>query len=351
MDDVHALVMETAARLFGEGLTHHLRAAAEQGELPLGLWQKAEEAGLGLAMVSEAAGGVGLAPSACAAIIRLAGTHAVPLPIAETMLANRLLEASGRQPRDGMLSVAGAIEGGSLSLAREGGGWRLAGTAHRVPYARCVSAIVVLASAEGRDWLAVVEPASCGIAHGENIALEPRDDVSMNLVLRADDISSCSLGPGDLHLLGAGARAVALAGALDRVLELTSAYVSERVQFGRALSKFQAIQQSLAVLATQVAAAGGAANLAAEALDERPDPLMVAAAKIRAGEAAGIAAGIAHQMHGAMGYSHEHSLHFLTKRLWAWREEFGNEIHWSRKLGADVLGRGADGLWPLVTAA
>jgi len=75
----------------------------------------------------------------------------------------------------------------------------------------------------------------------------------------------------------------------------------------------------------------------------------VAIAKLRVGEAAGSGAAIAHQVHGAMGFTYEHSLHHATRRLWAWREEFGNETHWATVLGRMVAARGADALWPLVT--
>ena len=75
----------------------------------------------------------------------------------------------------------------------------------------------------------------------------------------------------------------------------------------------------------------------------------VAIAKIRVGEAAGNGAAIAHQVHGAMGFTYEHSLHQATRRLWSWREEFGNEAHWADRLGHMVAARGADALWPFVT--
>jgi len=76
----------------------------------------------------------------------------------------------------------------------------------------------------------------------------------------------------------------------------------------------------------------------------------VAVAKVRVGEAAGNGAAIAHQVHGAMGFTYEHSLHHSTRRLWAWREEFGNEAVWAARLGRMVAERGADGLWPFITA-
>ncbi|MGH7415530.1 MAG: acyl-CoA dehydrogenase family protein, partial [Candidatus Rokuibacteriota bacterium] len=70
----------------------------------------------------------------------------------------------------------------------------------------------------------------------------------------------------------------------------------------------------------------------------------------RTGEAASLGAGIAHQAHGAIGFTYEHSLHFVTRRLWSWRAEFGAENHWSVALGREVATRGAEALWPHMTS-
>jgi len=126
-------------------------------------------------------------------------------------------------------------------------------------------------------------------------------------------------------------------------------YATERKQFGRPIGNFQAIQHNLAILAGHVAAAGSAAEWAFRAADRGEPAFEVAVAKVRAGEAAGIGAGIAHQAHGAIGFTYEHSLHHATRRLWAWREEFGNETHWATQLGHMVAARGADALWPFIT--
>jgi acyl-CoA dehydrogenase len=114
------------------------------------------------------------------------------------------------------------------------------------------------------------------------------------------------------------------------------------------IAKFQAIQQQLALLAEQAAAASVAVESAAIAVaaDRPSSALAVAAVKIRTGEAAGKVAEIAHQVHGAIGFTHEHR---LTRRLWSWRDEFGNESHWSRELGRAVMAAGADALWPTIT--
>jgi acyl-CoA dehydrogenase len=154
-----------------------------------------------------------------------------------------------------------------------------------------------------------------------------------------------------LHALGAVMRSAQIAGALQCVLETTVQYARERVQFGRPIGRFQAVQQNLAVLAGQTAAATAAAEAAIEAAARDLDSPLVAAAKIRAGEAAGIGAAIAHQMHGAIGFTQEHRLHYFTRRLWSWRDEFGNEAAWARRLGGSVAAAGADRLWRGITAA
>jgi acyl-CoA dehydrogenase len=54
-------------------------------------------------------------------------------------------------------------------------------------------------------------------------------------------------------------------------------------------------------------------------------------------------------VHSAIGFTHEHSLHRLTRRLWSWRDEFGTEGHWSRELGREVMAAGADALWTRIS--
>jgi len=159
------------------------------------------------------------------------------------------------------------------------------------------------------------------------------------------------LDAGALRAMGAVMRSAQMAGALQRILEASVQYAIERVQFGRPIGRFQAVQQNLAVLAGQAAAATAAAEAAIEAAANNLDSIAVAAAKIRAGEAAGIGAAIAHQVHGAIGFTQEHRLHYSTRRLWSWRDEFGNEAYWARQLGGKVAAAGADCLWQNLSAA
>lgn len=147
---------------------------------------------------------------------------------------------------------------------------------------------------------------------------------------------------------GALARALLMAGALDRLLDDCVDHAGTRRQFGRPIGDFQAVQQMLAVLAGEAAAAGISARFACARLG-RPDfDLAVAIAKIRCGQAAGTGMRIAHQVHGAIGFTREHHLHRLTNALRAWRDEFGSEQRWAERLGQAALA--ADGLWPFITA-
>ena len=158
-----------------------------------------------------------------------------------------------------------------------------------------------------------------------------------------------------LMLMGAAVRSVQMAGALKTILSLSVAYANERVAFERKIGKFQAVQQNLARLAGEtaaaLAAAGSAADSIAQAMGSTTRSLLEAAsAKIRCGEAAAEGAGIAHQVYGAIGFTNEHVLHRFTLRLLSWRDDFGNENYWAAALGGMVARRGADRFWPLLAS-
>jgi acyl-CoA dehydrogenase len=221
-----------------------------------------------------------------------------------------------------------------------------------VPWARSAAGIVVLTG----DRVLSLGPAAT-IIHGANLAEEPRDDVMLENV--ALDAGAAATAPAqaaiEFTLRAALGRSLLLAGAANGALAMAVRYAGERVQFGRPIGRQQAIQQQLALAAAEVAAAAassGAAARTAEAagFDDPATGFAVAAAKARCGEAAGQVARIAHQVHGAIGFTREHDLRLVTTRLWAWRDEDGSDAYWNERVGTRVLDAGADGLWPLLTA-
>ena len=351
MDETGALLAATVERLLETHCSPARLLDAERGAWSASLWAALEAAGLTRALLPEAAGGVGLDPGAALALVRAVGRHAAPAPLAETMMAGWLLAGAGLEVPDGVLTIVPSRTGDSLALCPDGAGWRLTGSARRVPWARHAGAAAVLVEAEGKWVAALVPAAGWHVSPGANLALEPRDDLALEARLGADAVAPAGTDPSVLHRLGAVMRCLAIAGALETVLAMTVDYAQQRVQFGRPIGKFQAIQQNLAILAGQTVAAGAAADIAVEAFAAGLPAAPIAAAKARAGEAASLAAGIAHQVHGAIGFTEEHRLHFFTKRLWSWRDEFGNEAEWSLALGRLAAASGAHRLWSDIIAA
>jgi alkylation response protein AidB-like acyl-CoA dehydrogenase len=145
------------------------------------------------------------------------------------------------------------------------------------------------------------------------------------------------------------------AGALGKALALAIDHGNSREQFGRPLAKFQSVQQALAQLACEVAAADVAAFALADRLDRVGGDVAaarfeLAAAKLRTNRAIGAGTAIAHQMHGAIGFTADHPLHRFTTALMRWRSEGGNDAHWARVLGDLVVPLGGAGVWAELTA-
>lgn len=146
-----------------------------------------------------------------------------------------------------------------------------------------------------------------------------------------------------------------MAGAMGHSLALSIEHVNTRQQFGRPLGKFQAVQQSLAVMACEVRAVEAAAAVLAARLDAVGlDPLAadfeIAAAKLRANRAVGVVTSVAHQVHGAIGFTREYDLSRVTIPLMRWRGAHGNDAYWAQILGRQVAGFGGRGLWEALTA-
>jgi len=353
MSETKALLIDAATRVFSDHRTREVSAAAERGVWPQPLWAAVESAGLSAASCTEARGGAGASFTDLAALLRVAGAHAVPIPLAETLLAEQVLAAAGLPARSGPLTVGPVLKADRLVLTRCGDDWVLSGVLHRIPWARDAHALVAVADCEGKPATIVVERPPVE-REDRNYAFEPRDDVRFDAcVLGKDAVGTPGLGfdREDLLFRGALFRALLMTGALERILESTTDYAQQRIAFGRPIGKFQAVQQQIAVLATEVAAASGAAQAAVDAVDNPKARFVIAAAKARVGEAAGTAAAIAHQVHAAIGFTHEHSLHLSTRRLWSWRDEFGSEGDWFAWVGRQAAKVGGEGLWAYVTDA
>lgn len=355
--DETRMLLETMQRLFEDMATKQVADASETGKFAADLWAAVAETGVPHAALPESAGGADAEWEDLYYVLRVAGRFSAPIPLAETMLAGWVAASAGLDTVDGPMTVGPVRASDVLTLTADGNGWRLNGTASRLPYATNAERIILIADGpDGEMAVALDGTAGATVAPGKNIANEARDTLTFdNLRLEAD--AARPLGAGvsraALYRRGALARATMMSGAMENAMDLACTYAQQRVQFGRPISKFQAVQQNLAVLASQTAAAVAAANLGIQALnkDEERQEFLIATAKSRVGEAATLACEIAHQAHGAIGFTKEYALQLSTRRLWSWREEFGSDPEWAAKLGSYFCAKGADELWPTLTAA
>ena len=347
MSDIRTDLLDTVDRICEQHCTRDVLVGAERGKWPTALWNALQETGLVGALLPEEAGGSGIDFADAMAIVRRAAYHAVPLPLGETLLAGRLLLSAGLQVPAGALTVVppGAQD---LRISRAASG-TVTGESVLVPWGNACAHAVVVVRDEGGWFIGVVATEGLASAMLRNLAGEPRITLRFESA-RLMQVAPFAGGSDRLRAEGALLRSVQMAGALERILSHSVQYANERVQFGKAIGKFQAVQHMLAVLAGHAAAAAAVADMAVEASTNQAHDFAVGVAKARAGEAAGKGAEIAHQVHGAMGFTHEHNLHHSTRRLWSWREEFGNESHWQQRLGRTVAAAGPHALWPMITS-
>jgi acyl-CoA dehydrogenase len=345
MSEMRDEMLRTLDRIVEDNVTIAMREAADgkasgggaaKADATAALWSALEEAGI---TAIGAGGEDDVAFADAMELIRRSGYHALPVPLAETIIARRMLARAGIEAPEGAITIA--VPGaGELPTVKDG---HLIGSIRSVPFATGAAHAVVATDGQ----LHLVDIRDALINRGCNMAGEPRDAIDLGRAKIVKSVASAS-AVSDLEAEGALIRAVALSGALSACLDHCLTWANDRVQFGKPIGKHQAIQHLLAQLAEEAAAAGAAADLAIEASETGPKRFEIAIAKARVGEAAGKAANFAHAAFGAMGFTREHALHYTTRRLWAWRNEFGSEVYWQAELGRAVASRGGKQLWPLL---
>ena len=341
MSDI-ALIEETTVRTITSGLTAEVIESTERGGWPAALWDRLAEQGLTQPATIAASDDPAEGFEIEAAVLRATATTALPLPVAETALAAWLLGRHGIEaPANGPLSVAACEEGDTLTFSAG----QASGVLQRVPWGR--NAVAVVAIAGGN--LLLLDTKSAQVTQGTNMAGEPRDTLSFT---SAKPLSVADKADAELMLCRcAAARAVQLAAATARALEITVEYATQRQQFGRPIGNFQAIQHQLAAIASEVASAQVGARQAYLAFaTTKGEAFAAAIAKARANEAAGAVARVAQQVHGAIGYTREYQLQRFTRRIQSWRGEFGASAFWTRRVGDYVLGQKDRTLWSIITA-
>lgn len=326
------MVLDSAARIFSGNAT------------PEVMWEQIVEAGLPALLIPEAEGGFGGDWGDAFSLIRLAGYHALSLPLGEAILGAALFGSEVVSAFDSRVAFAqsatGLLDGGQFT-----------GVLRGVAFGR--SAKLVLASIGGQTF--GLDSSGASVTTAETLAGDPFD----SLEFRAAPASLCPV-PASLFALGALPCVAQIAGALDGALALTIGHANDRQQFGKPIGKFQAVQQHLAVMAEAAAAVNCAGQAAFQAAGyafsssvgrAKFDPeFEIAAAKLRANIAVDAGAAIAHQVHGGIGFTQDYALHRFTRRLYVWRAAFGNERFWAERVGFLTAAQGSQKIWAYLTA-
>ncbi len=353
MEEAGNIVAQTAERIFADLADAQTINRDKKGDWKAPLWQALTDAGLPLSWVPEACGGAGASLAEGFGVLSAAGRFAIGVPLAETMLAGWLLSQAKIASPGGEMTLAPAGPKDRLTVNADG---TLSGRARGIPFASEARHIAVLAyDSNGRPSITLVVADKCRIEQNLNLGGDSNDTVTF------DRVTPIAIKPApdefdhtSLLLMGAVVRSLQIAGSLETLLEISVRYSNERVAFEKKISKFQAVQHNLAKLAGESASALAAATSAADAFAAGAAPdaafLEAASAKIRCSEAAEKAAAIAHQVHGAIGFTIEHILHRYSLRALAWRDDFGSESYWAVELGKRVAADGADQLWLLVAS-
>jgi alkylation response protein AidB-like acyl-CoA dehydrogenase len=162
-----------------------------------------------------------------------------------------------------------------------------------------------------------------------------------------------SASPDSLVASGAEATSL-LAAALDRgalacaagqlgvgqqLIEMAVLYATQRKQFGVAIGTFQAIKHMLAAVQVRVEYARSVVYRAAHSIAHTADsrPIDVSMAKVAASEAATLAAKVALQVHGAIGYTYEQDLHIWMRRAWSLELAWGSTTFHTARVAERIL--------------
>ncbi|MDI9953273.1 acyl-CoA dehydrogenase family protein [Rhodococcus sp. IEGM 1305] len=331
-------LVEMMTSVFASHREHHA-ATIGTATLDTGLWNQLKDLGLVRLTGREENGGSGASWFEAAELLRATAWNGVRVPLPEhDLLACWLLDVAGLAGDERRRTVCVLDDNGNAS---------------GVPWAATSEKVVTVWRNSGTYRVADVETSALTVATGTNLANEPRDTVTADITtLAGTPVPDAVID--QLRLRGALVRGLQVCAALERILDLSIVHTTERVQFGRALAKFQAVQNLVADIAAETSLARAATD-AALTQAVRTDwsgtslEFLIAVARSCAGHAASVVVRNAHQVHGAIGTTREHRLHEFTNSALAWRSEFGSVHHWDDTLTTAAVTAGRKDLWGLIT--
>lgn len=294
---------------------------SESGPLQDTAWSTFAELGLHLVGIAEEQGGSGGTLDDVMSLAVLAGRHAADIPVAESTTAAWALAEAGL-PSESSTSLSIPVGPSPLTI-RDG---VVSGTLADVPWGGSVDLVVAIVD----GTTIAVRTADAAVRPGVDLAGQPRDTLVLDQVTPAGMAAGASAD--QLRRRAVALRIALTAGALQAVAELTRRYVAERVQFGKPIGAFQAVQAHVVQLEQMSVMTTALAERLA--LEPELHEFDVMSAQLVSAENALVAARATHQAHGAIGMTREYRLQGYTRRLHTWSGDFGEPLDLSARLGA-----------------
>jgi alkylation response protein AidB-like acyl-CoA dehydrogenase len=302
-DDQQA-IKRTAKELLSERFkAERVRELAEAERYDDETWKEVSELGWPGIFIGEEHGGQGLGTVELVILMEELGYALAPLPFLSNAAAGLVLQAAGsdEQKERWLPGIASGEQRGTVGILKDDGEAKL------VPDADSAAVILLL----GHEGARLVEPGQADIE-----AVQTMDATRRFSRVRADGGEPLEGDriPGISR--AAAALAAELTGIAQRALEMSVDYARERKQFGRPIGSYQAVSHRCAQMMLETEGARSASYYAAWAADDEPDTLQLAAcmAKAYASDAGWRVCSSALQVHGGIGFTWEHDLHFFLKR-------------------------------------
>ncbi|MGG0658519.1 acyl-CoA dehydrogenase family protein [Rummeliibacillus pycnus] len=340
MSEMKEMIVEVVEKIFKKHFTKESVDLVDDGNWAENVWDILEEKDLLRIASSEHAGGAGGDLDDLLTLYSLIGKYAAPIPFVETTLANYFLESAGLSISN--KKVTYSVKAQQVTRNDDA----INGILYEIPWARHVDELVIMV--EGQ--LVHISLSEAFIEPHSNLAGEPRDKVTLKDAKVIQVSSPLSLQQSaQFIVLDTAAKNAIISGALTKANDLTVKYTKEREQFGRPIHRFQLVQQHLAILAGEVVITNAAVENMITALLSHDGFNEVGYTRIRIDEAAKTVAASAHQVHAAIGVTHEHSLHQYTRRLWAWRDEGYTVNYWKKEIAKKLLQTETTDIWTYLT--
>lgn len=346
MSDLKELVVDVVEKMFSNHIQKETVDLLEEGKWATNLWDILMKNEIINVAVSEKNGGANGDLEDLLSLYYLIGKYAAPIPFVEMTLANYFLEQFNMTISNNLITYA--LPQSTVELNKD---HTVSGKLFNVPWARHAQKLLLFALTNKGVHAIVINVQDSNITFESNLAAEPRDTITFENTKTIQQ-STTPLTNEQINFIktiDTAAKNACIVGAIETIFNLSVQFSKDRKQFGQPIYRFQLIQKHLATLVGEHMISTSSLNNIIAALVQRKEQHEVAYMRIQLDESTKIVTSAAHQVHAAIGVTHEHRLHHFTRRLWSWREEGYPASYWKKEVAQSLLQLNKENVWSYLT--